>query len=243
MNLCLCGCGGYVSNCNNKYIQGHNLREEKIQVKRNIGIKKSWCNEKRRQLASDLMTTLWQDEKYINKQKEGMNKSEIKEKLSKAAKKRMSDITIKNKMISTMKTKFSDYNFRLFISKRTKEGMLNKGYTSEVISRLTKEGMKGLDLSGENSASWKGGLSFQGYCKTWNDCEFKQYIFERDSYKCQNIYCHHTSTRLSRHHIDYNKKNCDPNNVITLCNSCNARANKNRKYWKRFYKRIMKYNK
>lgn len=45
--------------------------------------------------------------------------------------------------------------------------------------------------------------------------------------------------KLVVHHIDYNKKNCKPYNLITLCNSCNSRANNNRKQHEKFYKSIM----
>ena len=37
------------------------------------------------------------------------------------------------------------------------------------------------------------------------------------------------------HYIDYNKQNRNPNNLITLCNSCNAKVNFNRNYWKNFF--------
>jgi hypothetical protein len=30
---------------------------------------------------------------------------------------------------------------------------------------------------------------------------------------------------------DYDKKNCDPKNLITLCNSCHSKTNFNRKKW------------
>jgi 5-methylcytosine-specific restriction endonuclease McrA len=40
---------------------------------------------------------------------------------------------------------------------------------------------------------------------------------------------------LHVHHIDYNKKNCAPWNLVSTCQWCNLRANKNRKYWQDFY--------
>jgi 5-methylcytosine-specific restriction endonuclease McrA len=40
-------------------------------------------------------------------------------------------------------------------------------------------------------------------------------------------------------YIDYIKKHCDPDNLITLCNSCNTRANFNRRYYTWLYKSIM----
>jgi len=67
------------------------------------------------------------------------------------------------------------------------------------------------------------------------DKEYKESIKERDGYKCQNSSCRNMSKRLSIHHIDYGKKNCKPNNLITLCTSCNVRANSKRDYWFCFY--------
>ncbi len=241
MKECLCGCGQKVKN---KFIHGHNLRvfSEEVRNKRLQSLKNVWSDIEFKEKRKKGMKELWKDPDYIKKQKEGLNRPDIKLKLCKIAKERMQNPEIKNKMIRTMKKKFSDPEFRKIISERTKQGMKEKGYTSEVISKLTKEGMKDLDLSGPNSASWMGGLSNIGYCITWNDQEVKEYILERDNYKCQNPYCWGTSNRIVRHHIDYDKKNCVLENIITTCNSCNARANKNRKYWKRLYKRIVREN-
>ena len=96
-----------------------------------------------------------------------------------------------------------------------------------------------MKYSGVNSWNWKGGIACEPYCPVWLDKEFKNSILERDNYKCQNPDCWGTSKKLTGHHIDYNKKNCDPSNVITLCQSCNSRANKNREYWTKFYREIM----
>ena len=69
--------------------------------------------------------------------------------------------------------------------------------------------------------------------------EFKKSILERDGYKCKNSLCRENSTKLCGHHIDYDKKNCSPSNVITICFSCNARANFNREFWQEHYKKII----
>ncbi len=87
-----------------------------------------------------------------------------------------------------------------------------------------------INKSGENSPNWKGGISCEPYCDVWLDKEFKESIKERDNYECQNPDCWGTSEKLCIHHIDYNKKNCSPENLITLCNSCNSRANKDREH-------------
>jgi len=93
---------------------------------------------------------------------------------------------------------------------------------------------------GINHPSWKGGISCEPYCFEWTSKEFKDFIKERDDYKCLNPDCWGTSKRLSIHHIDYNKKNCGPENLITLCISCNSRANKDRKWHEAWYSAIIR---
>ena len=89
--------------------------------------------------------------------------------------------------------------------------------------------------SGPGHPNWKGGISCEPYCDAWADKEYKEDIKARDDYKCQNPDCWRTSNKLILHHVDYNKKNCSPTNLITLCASCNSRANFNREYWIKFY--------
>lgn len=101
----------------------------------------------------------------------------------------------------------------------------------------TKNGMYG--RCGVLSPVWCGGTSFEPYCYEWSFKEFKDLIKKRDGDVCLNPDCRHNSKRLAIHHIDYNKKNCSPGNLITLCNSCNGRANGNRKWHKAWYQAIM----
>jgi len=104
---------------------------------------------------------------------------------------------------------------------------------------------KSIRLSGSNNPNWKGGIMCEPYCDIWLDKEYKESIKERDNYQCQNPYCFNKNIkRLSIHHIDYNKKNCHPWNLITLCNSCNGRANKDRKWHREWYSLLIciKYN-
>ena len=97
-----------------------------------------------------------------------------------------------------------------------------------------------INNSGSGNPNWKGGISCEPYCDIWLDKDFKESIKERDDHRCQNPDCWGTSKRLSVHHIDYDKKNCRPENLITLCNSCNSRANKDRERHKDFYRTIIK---
>jgi hypothetical protein len=97
----------------------------------------------------------------------------------------------------------------------------------------------GKNLLHENP-NWKGGLSFEDYCMTWSDKEFRSFIKERDGHKCLNPMCSYKDPfDICLHHINYNKKDCDPNNIITLCRSCNCSANYNREWHKSWYEAIM----
>ena len=98
---------------------------------------------------------------------------------------------------------------------------------------------RGIAQTGSNSPVWKGGISYAPYCQIWADKEYKQSIRNRDKNICQNPYCFKTTNKLVIHHIDYDKKNCHPSNLITVCNSCNLRANTNRAWHADWYKTII----
>jgi hypothetical protein len=85
-------------------------------------------------------------------------------------------------------------------------------------------------LKGEKSYLWEGGVSFEPYSIDWTDT-LKKAIRERDCYICQ--VCSEYGNTV--HHIDYNKKNGNSNNLITLCVSCHIKTNKNREYWKNYF--------
>jgi hypothetical protein len=93
--------------------------------------------------------------------------------------------------------------------------------------------------SGANGPHWKGGISCNPYCAVWRDEEYKTDIKIRDGNTCQNPNCTKTHNKLVVHHIDYNKMDCSPGNLITLCVSCNIKANTNRLAWKDFYKSVL----
>ncbi len=67
----------------------------------------------------------------------------------------------------------------------------------------------------------------------------------RDDFKCQccglSEKDHLTKFKqiLSVHHIDYNKQNCEENNLITTCKTCNNNANGNKDYWFAYYTYLM----
>lgn len=101
------------------------------------------------------------------------------------------------------------------------------------------KGLMSIQKSGKNNPRWKGGISCEPYCFEWASKEFKDLIKERDRNKCLNPVCFGNIYRLNIHHVDYNKKNCEPRNLITLCTSCNSKANKDRAWHEAWYKAII----
>jgi hypothetical protein len=91
---------------------------------------------------------------------------------------------------------------------------------------------------GDKNHQWKGGISCEPYCQDWTK-EYKDFIKERDGYKCLNPMCNRKINKLCVHHIDYNKKNCQSDNLITICTSCNSAANTDREWHKVWYQSII----
>ncbi len=81
----------------------------------------------------------------------------------------------------------------------------------------------------EKNPMWKGGASFEPYGLEFNE-ELKDYVRMRDGYSCQK--CDKTQEELGYklhvHHIDFNKKNNNPTNLVCLCMKCHAKITANR---------------
>lgn len=97
---------------------------------------------------------------------------------------------------------------------------------TEEHKRKISDGLKG-KFAGEKNPSWKGGTSYEPYSANWTET-VKKTIRERDKYIC--LICENKQSVVV-HHINYDKKNCNPNNLITLCKSCHQKTNFNRLYW------------
>lgn len=86
---------------------------------------------------------------------------------------------------------------------------------------------------GENSACWKGGISYEPYCIKFNN-ELKEHIREKYNRKCFICGKEEGERKLSIHHVDYNKSTlCNGKmwGLIPLCPSCHSKTNHNRWYW------------
>jgi hypothetical protein len=173
------------------------------------------------------------DQKHSIESKKKMSIAAIGRKHSKHSKEKMRQANIGKKLSEKTKLKMSIAFTGRKHSKETKSKM----------SKSTKKTFQNptilLKYCGKNHHNWKGGISYKPYCANWTK-EYREYIKDRDNNECQNPDCWLTSSRSTVHHIDYIKKNCEPKNLITLCNSCNIRANTNREKWTSFYQEIIK---
>ena len=99
-------------------------------------------------------------------------------------------------------------------------------------------------MGGKRNSQYIDGRSYiplrQRYPRAFNN-RLKEKIKLRDNYTCQRCgitekeHIKKIGRKLSVNHIDYNKKNCNPNNLNTLCASCNTIVNSNRSYWKKIF--------
>ncbi len=96
--------------------------------------------------------------------------------------------------------------------------------------------------NGENHPLWKGGKSFEPYGIEFNN-KLREQIRKRDNYRCQQCFRHQdelfTKSRkrrkLSIHHVDFDKKNNNPENLISLCQNCHMQTNFDRKNWVTYF--------
>lgn len=95
---------------------------------------------------------------------------------------------------------------------------------------------------GEETPNWQGGKSLEIYPPEF-DKYLKEEIRKRDNYLCQLCDSKDKKRELSVHHIDYNKNNSSPQNLVSLCVSCHSSTNgnsKNREFWKEHLKIYVK---
>ena len=149
------------------------------------------------------------------------------------------------------------YEVRLKIGKKSKEilakfghPMKGKHHTPESKQKISANSwMKG--RTGDKHPQWLGDKIKREYPREFNK-ELKNKVIEKYGFigevnKC--MHCEMTEVkhkekyhnqRLAVHHIDYNKKNCAEDNLISLCHKCNTRANTNREFWTKYYMGIVR---
>lgn len=125
------------------------------------------------------------------------------------------------------------------MSEETKRRMsvtrTGKHFSEEHKKNLSASRLGNKAISGENSRFWRGGVSFEPYAPDWT-LTLKRSIRERDNYVCRVCGELQRDETFAVHHIDYDKKNCSPDNLVTLCLGCHRKTGFNREYWSNRFK-------
>lgn len=90
-------------------------------------------------------------------------------------------------------------------------------------------------MSGDKHWNWQNGKSFEIYPIEFSN-PLKEKIRKRDNYICQTCNKNGNKKQLDVHHIDYDKKNNDINNLISLCRNCHVKTNYDRQKWIAYFR-------
>ncbi|MCK4824847.1 HNH endonuclease [bacterium] len=140
----------------------------------------------------------------------------------------MNKTLVTSRIYETLKIKHSNYmkthnpmfnaETRKKVSESIKKLPARSGFShSEETKRKMSE-----THEGEKCHLWKGGISYEPYSIDWT-ATLKRSIRERDHYTCQLCGKLQSDRAFDVHHIDEDKKNCNPDNLITLCHNCHAK--------------------
>ena len=207
MTLCECGCGVTVKE-GNRFINGHNSRGKK------------------RPEVAKLMKGRKKSKEHIEKIKKVWIKKYENGYINPTKGEKRPDLVEYNKKFKSeqMKGEKNPNKRPEVIAKRLKT---IAGKTKEIYGR-----------KGPKNNNWRGGISFDPYGYEFNK-ELKLAIKIRDGFKCFvcKVKDENTSQGLHIHHIDYNKQNNNPENLVALCGKCNSKANGHRQVWIEYFSR------
>lgn len=161
--------------------------------------------------------------------------------------------TIETKLILSAKASTRTGTKNHFYGKKhTDESKQKMAEKSRILSKgrvMSPEAIKkiSMGLSGKNHYNWKGGISFEPYCKKFNNA-FREKIRMKFNHTCficgitqqeqidRSISNGKQTKKLSVHHVNYNK-DCLCDGVkcefVPLCTSCHIKTGHNRAYWEK----------
>jgi hypothetical protein len=167
---------------------------------------------------------------------------ETRQKISKANKGRKHSKAFKLKLSKLFQGKNApNFGRKMPFEQRQK---ISKSLTGKKLSKKTRlkisNALKGKKL-GKNNILYIHGNGYAPYPSEFK--RIKPIIRKRDNFTCQRCGLKEKNhfRKLDIHHIDYNKDNCKKDNLITLCNLCNNKANFDKDYWFAYYTYIIKH--
>ena len=222
--LCACGCGGLVRKLEHRFLHNHHRR----------GIRRVFSAEHRRRIGEAQRGRV-QTEEHKRKNSEGVRRF-WDSPSGRLVKHRLSVLNTGREHTKEAKRQISKAKKGVKRSVEVRKQM-SESHRGVPLSDEHKRNI-GKAIQGAKHPNWQGGISFEPYPPEFNQ-SLKESIRKRDNKQCQNPDCWGTTERIVIHHIDYNKQNCKPANLIAVCLSCNGRANKDRKSWAAFYRKLV----
>ena len=240
MKFCECGCGTQIVEYNKhskkrRFAKDH-VNKGKVfseEHKRKIGDANRGENNHNygKHLSEETKKKMSEAQKGENNHNYGKAMSEEQKiKLSGAQKGENSHMWGKERSPETRR-KISEAHTGKEVSEGTRK-KLSLAQKGKTLSEETRRKM-GDSRRGEKNGNWNNGSSFVLYCSKFNN-QLKEKVRNRDNRTCQNCAVKENGSKHDIHHIHYDKENCYPD-LITVCRSCNAKANGDRNYWEKLY--------
>ena len=241
-----------------RFIQGHNARGKTRNFtdehKQKIGLANSHIRKERIILKCNgcegdiILTPQFKNRKFCNStcanRYHARDSSIINKMRATKIKQYQNGKTVWNKNIPA--TKEHKQNQKDGFARRKQKGLghCNKGRKKSLAERIKQS----CDHLGIDIKDWKGFYTNKDYGKGFDE-PLREQVRQRDNY-CQMCFNYQDELRdknkhckLSVHHIDYNKKNNSPDNLISLCRSCHSKTNgkNNRPHWQLHFKTFKLY--
>ena len=126
-----------------------------------------------------------------------------------------------------------------FFGKHHKEESIRRGADARRGKKWghhTEEAKRKIALAqcGEKSRLWLGGISDEEHGPEFN-MRLRKDIRFRDGFICRECGIKENGKKHDVHHINYEKKDNSPDNLISLCRSCHSKTNFNRNDWKEYF--------
>lgn len=231
---CACGCGTMIPPINKRqelatYAHNHHPKSDKTQFK--PGNKSPWQGKKNPALAES------------NRTRERTPEEGQKRVATRRA--RYGDSLVSPEVIARREQQKQERAERKAIE-RANQPKVKRHMPVEAVAQMTKRVREHPPFLGkrhspdarrkisermqrEKHPHWRGGTGTLPYGPEFTH-KFKELIRERDNYTCQR--CGITQDDYGRvlhvHHLDHNKQNNDPTNLVAACNKCNNWASRHR---------------
>ena len=126
-----------------------------------------------------------------------------------------------------------------FFGKRHPQEIIDRIVAANTGRKQSEQERIKRSIAARNSekTTWNGGSSFFPYSTEFTTA-LREKIRKRDGNICQ--LCNAEKVSLAVHHIDYDKQNTKPENLISLCTSCHSKTNVRRTEWTYFFNEMMK---